>query len=550
MITGNATVETGAIHGAGNSSLTITNCSITDNTGGGIASYDSSLTITNCSITDNTGRGINCYNSPSLTISDSMIARNSQRGIQVANSSSASITNCTITGNTTEWGGAGIEFVNSSPTVTNCIISNNTATLDGAGIRCLENSSPTITNCTISNNTASGSGGAIYINDNSSPTVKNSILWGDAPEEISIDTGTISVTYSDIQGGWLGESNIDADPLFVGGGDYHLTAGSPSIDTGTSEDAPSTDIEGTTRPQGNGYDMGAYEEFIIPGDIDYSETIDLRDAILALQVCIGIAPTSAIHKEADVNGDNRIGLEEAIHALQVVAGRYNHPPELNPIGNKSVDKNSELSFSISGSDADGDTLTYSASNLPNGATFNPGTRTFSWIPTDSQSGPYDVTFTVTDIFGALDSETIRITVIHVSVVEEWEYILDGGQGNGNMILTGKQDGTISVEGSWGYGPVLTEPHIHRTVEGSYSDCLLTIDGSSISFTCQGTAQDNSVPPEYPEYMVSSFTLTFSGTTNNGQGSGTYTITFTNPGWTPSISGNWVATRTSGSGITE
>jgi parallel beta-helix repeat protein len=118
-ITGNATVYTGAIHGAGNSSLTITNCSITDNTGGGIASYDSSLTITNCSITDNTGWGINCYNSPSLTISDSMIARNSQRGIQVANSSSASITNCTITGNTTEWGGAGIEFVNSSPTVTN-----------------------------------------------------------------------------------------------------------------------------------------------------------------------------------------------------------------------------------------------------------------------------------------------------------------------------------------------------------------------------------------------------------------------------------------------
>jgi parallel beta-helix repeat protein len=471
------------------------------------------------------------------------------RGVKFANSSSASITNCTITGNTVEWGGAGIEFENSSPTVTNCIISNNTATSNGGGIRCRLNSSPTITNCTISNNTAGG-GGGMYIQTNSSPAVTNSILWADAPEEISVETGTITVTYSDIQGGWEGIGNIDADPLFVGAGDYHLTVGSPSIDAGTSDDAPGTDIEGTTRPQGNGYDMGAYEEFIIPGDIDYGETIDLRDAILALQVCIGLASTSAIHKEADVNGDNKIGLEEAIHALQVVAGRYNHPPELNPIGNKSVDKNSELSFSISGSDADGDTLTYSASNLPNGATFNPGTRTFSWIPTDSQSGPYDVTFTVTDIFGALDSETIRITVIHVSVVEEWEYILDGGQGNGNMILTGKQDGTISVEGSWGYGPVLTEPHIHRTVEGSYSDCLLTIDGSSISFTCQGTAQDNSVPPEYPEYMVSSFTLTFSGTTNNGQGSGTYTITFTNPGWTPSISGNWVATRTSGSGITE
>jgi parallel beta-helix repeat protein len=479
-----------------------------------------------------------------------MIARNSQRGIKLGDSSSASITNCTITGNTTEWGGAGIEFVNSSPTVTNCIISNNTATSNGGGIRCRLNSSPTITNCTISNNTAGGGGGGMYIQTNSSAAVTNSILWADAPEEISVETGTITVTYSDIQGGWEGIGNIDADPLFVGAGDYHLTAGSPSIDAGTSDGAPAIDIEGTTRPQGNGYDMGAYEEFIIPGDIDYSENIDLRDAILALQVCIGIAPNSAIHKEADVNGDNKIGIAEAIYALQVVAGRHNHPPELNPIGNKSVDENSTLTFTVSAIDIDRDTLTYSAINLPDGASFDADTRVFSWTPTYAQSGPYDVIFTVTDIFGALDSETIRITVIHVSVVEEWEYILDGGQGNGNMTLTVKQDGTISAEGNWGYGPELTEPHIHRTVEGSYSDCPVTIDGSSISFTCQGSAQDNSVPGEYPEYMVSPFTLAFNGTTNNGQGSGIYTITFTNPLWTPSISGNWESTRTSGSGITE
>jgi hypothetical protein len=165
----------------------------------------------------------------------------------------------------------------------------------------------------------------MYIQDNSSAAVTNSILWADAPEEISVETGTITVTYSDIQGGWEGTGNINDDPLFVGAGDYHLTAGSPSIDAGTSDDAPGTDIEGTTRPQGNGYDMGAYEEFIIPGDIDYSENIDLRDAILALQVCIGIAPTSAIHKEADVNGDNKIGIAEAIYALQISADLYRHP---------------------------------------------------------------------------------------------------------------------------------------------------------------------------------------------------------------------------------
>lgn len=57
-------------------------------------------------------------------------------------------------------------------------------------------------------------------------------------------------------------SNLDnRDPLFVnqGTGDYRLTKGSPCIDTGTSTDAPATDMGGTSRPQGSGYDMGAYE---------------------------------------------------------------------------------------------------------------------------------------------------------------------------------------------------------------------------------------------------------------------------------------------------
>ncbi|MFL6141654.1 MAG: choice-of-anchor Q domain-containing protein [Labedaea sp.] len=41
--------------------------------------------------------------------------------------------------------------------------------------------------------------------------------------------------------------------------DYHLAPGSPAIDAGTATQAPATDLDGNPRPQGDGFDIGAYE---------------------------------------------------------------------------------------------------------------------------------------------------------------------------------------------------------------------------------------------------------------------------------------------------
>ena len=62
---------------------------------------------------------------------------------------------------------------------------------------------------------------------------------------------------------------IIADPLFVNytgtsSGDFHLKSTSPAINAGTSLGAPTTDFDGVTRPQGAGYDIGAYE-FVVAG---------------------------------------------------------------------------------------------------------------------------------------------------------------------------------------------------------------------------------------------------------------------------------------------
>jgi hypothetical protein len=98
--------------------------------------------------------------------------------------------------------------------------------------------------------------------------------------------------------------------------------------------------------------------------------------------------------------------------ITVTVNEVNQPPVLNPIGPKTVSVGNLLQFTVTASDSDipAQTLTYSASNLPPGATFNSTTHLFSWTPTSGQAGVYpSVHFEVSD--GHLtDSEDITITV--------------------------------------------------------------------------------------------------------------------------------------------
>ena len=89
--------------------------------------------------------------------------------------------------------------------------------------------------------------------------IKNSILWDSNGEEINTDN--LNIIYSNIQGGYQGEGNIDSDPLFVDPllADFHLQENSPCINKGTSEEAPATDIEENPRSPCDGVGVGSYE---------------------------------------------------------------------------------------------------------------------------------------------------------------------------------------------------------------------------------------------------------------------------------------------------
>jgi len=239
------------------SSPTITDNTITGNTGdedgGGIYCSSSSPTIKGNTIMWNTaddGGGIYCCNSSSPTITDNTITGNTvyyTGGGIYCTSSSPTITGNTITGNVTIYyygGGIYCGGEVSYPTIANNTISGNTASIygspaqsNGGGICCFGNSSPTITGNTITENTATGwGGGGIYCYSNFSPTITNSILWGNWPDQIYRYNHPI-ISYSNIQGGWPGEGNIDEDPMFVQPDtlmytDYRLFWESPCIDTG------------------------------------------------------------------------------------------------------------------------------------------------------------------------------------------------------------------------------------------------------------------------------------------------------------------------------
>jgi len=174
--------------------------------------------------------------------------------------SNPTLSGCLFIKNSTQLSsGGGMNNSNSNPNIINCIFINNNAINFGGGILNYGNSNPTITNCTFDKNNAGISGGGIYNDTGTNSVVINSIFWKNTDTADYQIFGLYDISYSLVNGGFTGEGNIDADPLFVdsANGDYRLSDKSPCIGAGTAAGAPTNDIEGN--PRGALPDIGAYE---------------------------------------------------------------------------------------------------------------------------------------------------------------------------------------------------------------------------------------------------------------------------------------------------
>jgi fibronectin-binding autotransporter adhesin len=263
--------------------------------GGGLQLRRSSATLSGNTVQGNTastasigeGGGLYILRSTS-TLSDNMVQGNTAStadcgiggGLSLADSdatlSDNTVISNTATMNPTAAGrGGGLWIWGSSPfTLTNNLVASNHANTEGSGLWFKgESAYPTsghLRHTTIADNNG-GSGQGVHAGDYTTLAFTNTIIAGHDIVGITVTTGstaTLEATLwynsgSQIGGGgyiFTGTISVDGDPAFVNPSawDYHLTAGSPAIDAGVDAGVR-TDIDGDSRPQGTGYDIGADE---------------------------------------------------------------------------------------------------------------------------------------------------------------------------------------------------------------------------------------------------------------------------------------------------
>ncbi|MCC6907314.1 MAG: right-handed parallel beta-helix repeat-containing protein [Phycisphaerales bacterium] len=171
----------------------------------------------------------------------------------------------------------GALYSNSDLSLSECLIFGNSSIGRGGGafVKELDGLYHTKRSTIVDNAAGSGAGG-IHIEsaDEIRENPFSMVIWRNSPTSVVDQSGLLQFARSNIEGGWFGVGNIDADPRFVdpGAGDYRLSGGSPCIDAGDNRSIyTEVDLSGQPRRVNDagmpdaGYglgalaDMGCYE---------------------------------------------------------------------------------------------------------------------------------------------------------------------------------------------------------------------------------------------------------------------------------------------------
>jgi hypothetical protein len=318
-----------------------------DVNGGGMQLQSSDATIRNCVFDANTaetingrGGGLYCSASSPLVVGCLFSGNHSEASggalAALGIGPGARLVDCTFSVNSAmSQGGVLYAYSSGAAEFVNCTMLGSSAGL-GAAIRVCCGGEARLIHCTIHGST----GGATVdvgagVPADSTATIDNSIVWGNAGAAINLrDEGTATVNSSNVEGGWAGSGNIDADPQFADA-DKRLGPGSPCIDAAdetllpadvadldgdgnTSEPLP-LDLDGTPRVQDGdddgdaAPDMGAYEfpEPPCPEDLNGNGNVDFADILAIIAAwgpCVGECPE-------DLNGNGQVDFADILAVI-------------------------------------------------------------------------------------------------------------------------------------------------------------------------------------------------------------------------------------------
>ena len=204
----------------------------------------------------------------------------------------------------------------------NCVFSANSASQYGGGMF-IWSADAILANCTFSGNFAP-QGRAVACDcpwTRSNFEATNCILRDGGDEIWNNDGSTITVTYSDVQGGWPGDGNLDADPYFLDSDqdNFRLGPGSPCIDTGNNAAVP---------PDVADLDDDGDPNEPIPYDLDGNPRVVDGNADMIAVVDMGAyerGPIMHVDDDATVRGDGLSWISAFQDLQDALAAAANDP---------------------------------------------------------------------------------------------------------------------------------------------------------------------------------------------------------------------------------
>ncbi|WP_247237823.1 PKD domain-containing protein [Telluribacter sp. SYSU D00476] len=293
----------------------------------------------------------------------------------------------------------------------------------------------------------SGPNTATLVNANTASLTANDLVAGTYTFRLTVTDNQGATAFDDINvvvndggirfnaGGTAftasGSRQFITDTYFSGGSTYN--AGVVGIDNTTDDPLYRTERNGTFSynvPVGNGtYKIVLHFAEVYLGvkatgtrkfnvDIEghrklteYDITAKVGGPLKAVQETFIVGVTDGTLNIAFVAGSANNPKVSAIEVVPSTEPIPNTAPVLSDIGNKTITAGQTLSFTAQASDTDaGQSLSFSLTGAPQGATIDASTGAFSWIPAAAGSYPFTVKVTDNGSPALSDEEAITVTV--------------------------------------------------------------------------------------------------------------------------------------------